>query len=118
MISNEMCQLIEEVVKTGESSITIDWLAYCVLRKVNTDLLDEKEIIVQKSIKSGLPAVGFKRTVDVSQDPNLRTNYHSFIICIEVVEDVNVDSNNLDFVNVKMKQYFICFSDPETLPLL
>jgi len=106
MVSNEICQLIEEVVRTGESSTTIDWLAYCVLRKVNVDLLEEKEIIVQKSIKSGLPAVGFKRTFE-PQDLNLRT---SFIICIEVVEDVSVDSSNLDFVNVKMKQYFISFN--------
>jgi hypothetical protein len=118
MVSPEIRQLIDDVIKTHDHSVTTDWLSYCLLRSVEIELLEEKEIVVQQSIKSGVPAVGIKKLID-SGDGNQKNQYsllcrHNFTICIEIVEDVNVDDSNKDFVNVKVRQYFLTFNDPDS----
>lgn len=119
MVSPEIRQLIDEVVKSYDHSVTTDWLSYCLLRSVEIDLLSEGETVVQLSIKSGVPAVGTKKLID-NDDKPVKNQYsllcrRNFTICIETVEDVNVDDSNKDFVNVKVKQYVLSFSDPDSL---
>jgi hypothetical protein len=124
MISKDIRQLIDDVIKSCDPSVTTDWLAYCLL-KSNIYLLEEKEIVVQRSIKSGIPAVGTRTLID--NDPinfnnsvldadryRLLFKRHDFTVCIEIVEDVCINSDSV-FVNIKIKQYFISFDNPDCL---
>ena len=121
-MDKKVSQLIEDVLKSNDFSTTTDWLAYCLHRAVEVTLFEEKNVVIQQSIKSGIPAVGDKKIIGNDlyrlQDSNWKETYKllcigNFSICIEIVQDVNVEKNNLEFVNVEVKQYFISFSDPD-----
>jgi hypothetical protein len=128
MISKDIRQLIDDVIKSCDPSVTTDWLAYCLL-KSNINLLEEKEIVVQRSIKSGIPSVGTKTLIDndcsLLKDSQSNTSgadadrykllyeRHEFTICIEIIQDVYVDETDHSFIHIKIQQYFISFDNPD-----
>lgn len=111
--------LLEKVLKTCNDTVTTDWLAYCMCKSIEPNILDEKTEVIQKSIKSGIPAVDTISLVDNDlyelQDDNWKNKYKTlccdgFAIYVEIVEDVKV-SDNIDFVNIFVRQIFIIFND-------
>jgi hypothetical protein len=127
MIDKQIRQLIEEVIESSTPSITTDWLSYCLL-KSNINLLENKEIIAQRSIKSGIPSVGTRTLVDndnfnINSTSNSGSNAdrykllferREFTICIEIIKDVSVDESNHSFINIKIEQFFISFDNTDS----
>lgn len=112
--------LLEKVLKTCNDTVTTDWLAYCMCKSIKPKILEQKTEVIQKSIKSGIPAVDTISIVDndfhESQDNSWKNKYKvlccdGFAICIEIVEDVKVSDK--DFVDIFVRQIFIVFNDLE-----
>lgn len=114
--------LIEKVLKTCNDTATTDWLAYCMCKSIEPKILEEKTEVIQKSIKSGIPAVDSISVIDNDfhelQDNSWKDKYKilcrdGFAICIEVVEDIKMSDK--DFVDIFVRQIFVVFNDPDKL---
>ena len=111
MIDKDIYKLIQDVIRQSDSCSFTDWLFYCLLKSSNINVLDNKEITIQKSIKSGIPCVGMQTIVDTESHRSL-LEQKTLIICIETIKDINIDLTNFNFVNIEVEQIFILFDSP------
>jgi hypothetical protein len=120
MKKEELQKLINLAISKCNDSITTDWLAYCMLRSVDIEVLDEKIVEIKRSIKDGIPAVGQILLIDndfyQTQSQNWKDEYRlicrdEFSICIEEVIDINFFDEN--FITIKNKKIFLKFDDPD-----
>jgi hypothetical protein len=112
--------LLKKVLETCNDTATTDWLSYCMYKATEFNVLQEKTEVIQKSIKSGIPAVDTIHLIDNDfhemQDNGWKDKYkilcrNGFAICIEIVEDVKMSDK--DFVDIFVRQIFISFNDPD-----
>ncbi|MDO8641098.1 MAG: hypothetical protein Q7R33_06100 [Nitrosarchaeum sp.] len=119
MMPNELQKLLERVVHE-QHSITTDWLAYCLLKSVKYEVLEEKNVVLTKSIKTGVPAVGTLILIDNDfyqcQDDSWKEQFKiicrtGFTIYLKIIDDVSfADENN---VSIKETHIVVAFQDPE-----
>jgi len=119
----QLKELIEQIINTNDSSVTIDWLSYCIFRSVDFEVLEESIVETNKSIRAGIPAVGTIKLIDNDfyqcQSDSWKDEYRllcrsDFTICVLIINDVKyLDERN---VTITTKKIFIKFNDPESVP--
>lgn len=118
--NNDLKALLIKVLSKVTSTVTTDWLSYCIEKNRKFVSLDEKTLIEKYSIKSGIPAVGSISIIDNDffdlQNDDWKSQYklldnRNFTVCISEVKDVKFFDN--ENVEVIKQQTVVQFDDSD-----
>jgi len=118
MTKDEVIKYLCNVLNKSQYSITTDWLAYCIEKKYDFEIIKNETISTVVPLTSGIPAVGTVSLVDNDffdiQNDNWKKEFSElcrkdFTVCIN--ETKNIEFSDKQNVKILSNRLIVSFKD-------